>query len=69
MTSQPIKTILFIDYENVQKLNFSRVKLEDIEVKIFVGQSQSKIPFELVQSIQTLGNRVEWIRIEVDLGY
>lgn len=64
MSANSSKTILFIDYENVQNLDFSSIQLEDIEVKIFVGQSQNKIPFELVQSIQGLGHRVEWIKIE-----
>lgn len=64
MSSTSSKIILLIDYENIQNLDFSSIQLEEMEVKIFVGQSQNKIPFELVQSAQTLGSKLEWIKIE-----
>jgi PIN domain len=58
------KTILLIDYENIQKFDLSIVPKKNIEIKIFIGQSQNKIPFELVQSTQRFGKAVEWIKIE-----
>jgi len=58
------KTILFVDYENIQNLDLSQVQKQDIDIKIFLGQSQNKIPLELVQVTQQFGQRVEWIIIE-----
>ncbi|HZE22039.1 MAG TPA: PIN domain-containing protein [Desulfobaccales bacterium] len=54
---------LLIDYENIQKVNLSEVP-ENILVKIFVGQPQKNIPFELVQQAQRFGHCIEWIKIE-----
>jgi hypothetical protein len=56
--------VLLIDYENIQGINLSELKGKDFEVRIFAGNSQNKIPIELVASAQLLGNQVEWIRIE-----
>jgi PIN domain len=58
------KTVLLVDYENVQNLDLSLVREQDIEIRIFIGQTQHKIPVELVQATQQLGQRVEWIKIE-----
>jgi hypothetical protein len=58
------KKLLLIDYENIQKIDLSFIHDMDIEVKIFVGQSQKNIPFDVVQSVQKFGNNVEWIKID-----
>jgi hypothetical protein len=58
------KTVLLVDYENIQNLDLSMVQEQDIEIRIFIGQTQHKIPVELVQATQRLGKRVEWIKIE-----
>ncbi len=58
------KTILLIDYENIQNVDLSLIQEKDIQIKIFVGQAQNKIPFELVQATQHFGSAVEWIKIE-----
>ncbi|MEB3180325.1 MAG: PIN domain-containing protein [Nostocaceae cyanobacterium] len=58
------KTILLVDYENIQNIDLSLVQKQDIDIKIFLGQSQNKIPLELVQITQQFGQRVEWIIIE-----
>jgi len=58
------KTVLLVDYENVQNIDLSSIQKKNIEIKIFVGQVQNKIPFELVQSAQRFGQRVEWVKIE-----
>ena len=56
-------TVLLIDYENVRPENLDDVAERDLSVKPFVGQSQAKVPIELVTSAQRLGSRLEWIRI------
>lgn len=58
------KTILLVDYENIQNIDLSSIKEENIEIKIFVGQTQNKIPFNLVQTAQRFGQRLEWIKID-----
>jgi len=58
------KTVLFIDFENIQNIDLPALKDHDIEIKIFVGDSQQKIPFELVQSAQEFGGSIEWVKIE-----
>ena len=43
---------VLIDYENVQPKNLSLLAGEHFRVKIFVGQSQIKIPLELASAMQ-----------------
>ena len=54
---------VLIDYENVQPKNISLLAAEHFNVKVFVGQAQSKIPIELVSAMQALGARGEYIVI------
>lgn len=65
VSSQPVErlTVLFVDYENVQKVDLSRLP-KNMHVKIFVGNTQRNIPFEQVKQAQDLGSRLEWIKIE-----
>jgi len=54
---------LLIDFENIQTVNLSRLA-DDLHVTVFVGSSQKAIPFDLVQGVQGLGARVEWVKVE-----
>lgn len=54
---------VLIDYENVQPKNISLLAAEHFNVKVFVGQAQTKIPIELVSAMQALGTRGEYIVI------
>jgi hypothetical protein len=54
---------VLIDYENVQPNNLSLLAAEHFAVKVFVGQSQTKIPIELASAMQMLGARAEYIVI------
>ena len=56
--------VLYIDYEDVQNVNLSRIAKMDFKVWLFAGVSQSKIPIELVKSTQALGNKLEWVQID-----
>jgi len=53
---------LYIDYENVQDIKVDIIK-KVANVKIILGQEQNKVPIELVQRTQPLGNAVEWIQV------
>lgn len=57
-------SVLLVDYENVQTLDLSIIQEQELQIKIFVGQSQSKLPLELVQAAQLFGDAIEWIKIE-----
>ncbi len=54
---------VLIDYENVQPKNLSLLAAEHFNVKVFVGQAQTRIPIELVSAMQALGARGEYIVI------
>lgn len=54
--------ILFVDLENVQKLDLAGVPT-DARVMIFYGITQKKLPEELVVQAQPLGSRLKWVKI------
>jgi len=55
---------ILIDFENVQPKNLGVLKDQDFKVIIFVGSNQTKIPFELVVAMQSLGTSAEYIKID-----
>jgi hypothetical protein len=59
------ETFLLVDFENVRDVALSELP-EGHRVVIFLGRSQNSIPFTLVSEAQSLGDRVEWIKIEGD---
>jgi hypothetical protein len=59
--------IILIDYENVQPPTLDTLfALDGIEIQVylFTGKNQSKIPRELVQSIQKFGDKLKWVCME-----
>lgn len=54
--------VLFVDLENVQKLELSRVP-NSARVMVFYGTTQKKLPEDLVVQAQPLGERLSWIKI------
>lgn len=54
--------VLFVDLENVQKVDLSLVPI-DARVMIFYGITQRKLPEDLVVQAQPLGSRLKWIKI------
>jgi hypothetical protein len=58
------RSIILVDYENIQNIDLSSFINKGITFKIFVGYSQDKIPFALVRSTHKMGRYVEWIKIE-----
>jgi hypothetical protein len=54
--------ILFVDLENVQKIDLSCVPA-GARVMIFYGITQKKLPEELVVQAQPLGPRLKWVKI------
>jgi hypothetical protein len=56
------KRVLFVDLENVQKVDLSTVPA-DAHVVIFYGVTQKKLPEGLVVQAQPLGDRLKWVKI------
>jgi len=54
---------VLIDFENVQPKNLSILKGHDFRVIVFVGASQTKVPFELAEALQSFGDKAEYIKI------
>jgi hypothetical protein len=54
--------VLFVDLENVQKVDLARVPI-NARVVVFYGITQKKLPEELVVQAQPLGARLKWLKI------
>jgi hypothetical protein len=54
---------VLIDYENVQPANLTVLAGEHFRVKVFVGANQARLPYDLVEAMQRLGDRGEYVRI------
>ena len=55
--------IVLIDFESVQPASLAALAADHFRVKVFVGATQSKLPFDLVTATQQMGNRAEYIKI------
>lgn len=54
---------VLIDFENVQPKNLDILANHPFRVFVFVGANQTKIPIELAEAMQHLGDRGKYIRI------
>lgn len=54
---------VLIDYESVQPKLLSSLNQEHFHVFVFLGEHQTKIPLDLVEAMQILGNRAKYIKI------
>ena len=54
---------VLIDFESVQTKSLELLFREHFKVIVFVGANQSKLPFEVAESLQQLGSRAEYIKI------
>jgi diadenosine tetraphosphate (Ap4A) HIT family hydrolase len=54
---------VLIDFENVHPKNLELLTKHPFEVFVFVGASQTKVPFDLADSMQLLGTRARYIKI------
>lgn len=55
--------VVLIDYESVQPPSLRALEQEHYRVLVFVGATQSKVPFELAAALQRFGERAEYIKI------
>lgn len=54
--------VLFVDLENVQKIDLTRVQ-QGSRVLLFYGENQKNLPQALVAQAQPFGKRLQWIRM------
>jgi hypothetical protein len=54
---------VLVDLENVQPDSLAELAHDHFKILVFVGASQTKLPFELAASLQQLGPRAEYIKI------
>lgn len=54
---------VLIDFENVHPKNLELLAKHPFKVLVFVGASQTKVPFDLADSMQLLGNSARYIKI------
>jgi len=54
---------VLIDFENVQPRNLELLAKHPFRVFVFVGASQTKVSFDLADSMQLLGNSAKYIKI------
>src|SRR5262245_26627147 len=55
--------LVLVDLENIQRFDLNKVP-PIARIKVFVGQTQSKLPTALVQQAQALGSRLTWVTID-----
>jgi hypothetical protein len=55
---------ILVDYENVQPRSWEALNGFPFKLYLFVGTNQTKVPIELAASLQSLGEKAEYIRID-----
>ncbi len=55
---------VLVDYENVQPPNLYALQDPIFRAMVFIGCNQSKVPFEFADSLQQMGDRGRYIKIE-----
>ena len=54
---------VLIDFENVQPANLEILRHHAFKVMVFVGATQTKIPFELASALEALGESAHYVKI------
>lgn len=57
------RNVVLIDFESVQPDSIDALNHEHFHVLLFCGANRSKVPFEIVATLQKLGPRAEYIKI------
>ncbi len=55
--------VVLIDYENVKAVDLHELKRPDVQVIVFIGSNQLKVPSELAIQMQSLGERGKYVQI------
>lgn len=60
------KHCILIDYENVQPDDLAPLHGQPVRVYLFVGDPEASLPFDLVSSVQALGERATYVPVTGD---
>ena len=52
-----------IDWENVQPEVFPSLQAEHIYMLVFVGAQQNKLSFPIVEAVQKMGSRAQYVKV------
>jgi len=55
--------VILVDWENVQPELLPALNLEGTRVLVFIGPHQNKLPFAVVQAVQKLGQRAQYVQV------
>jgi hypothetical protein len=55
--------VILVDWENVQPELLPALNLEGTRVLVFIGPHQNKLPFAMVQAVQKLGERAQYVQV------
>lgn len=55
---------ILVDFENVRPKNLELLSKHPVQVYVFVGANQAKLPFDLAMTLQELGERGKYIKID-----
>jgi hypothetical protein len=55
--------IVLIDFESVQPESLAALEHDHFKVIVFVGASQTKVPFEVATGLQRMGESAEYVKI------
>jgi hypothetical protein len=55
--------VILVDWENVQPELLPALNLEGTLVLVFIGPHHHKLPFPLVQAVQKLGERAQYVQV------
>ena len=66
--SQLPKRYIFVDYDSLRNINFSKLEKICNKVYIFISDKEETIPSSIVMQAQHLGKRIKWISAELSEG-
>ncbi|MBU0588374.1 MAG: hypothetical protein KJ852_04420 [Gammaproteobacteria bacterium] len=55
--------VILVDWENVQPELLPALDLEGTKLLVFIGPHQTKLPFPLVEAVQKLGERAQYVKV------
>ena len=58
-----VTNYVLIDFENVQPRNLEVLQHHSFRVLVFVGATQTKVPFDLATAMQALGDSAQYVKI------
>ncbi len=67
--SQLPKRYIFVDYESLKNIKFSKLEKVCNKVFIFISNNEENIPAHIVMHAQKLGKRIKWISTDPSNGY